>query len=102
MTEISASVSEIPAFGDELTPEMFKTSSYAIEKSPKLVKSSSGSFLNTTVDESASNEESPRDVFISATMSPAKMLEGSDSEEMDQDGEDPLDVSLSSLGLDFV
>jgi len=93
-------VSEI----EELTPEMFKADhcgASAIEKSPRMVMSNSASFLNTTVDESASNDDSPFKIGRSASISPTKMLEGSDNEECDQEAED-LDVSLSSLGLDFV
>ena len=70
-----------------------------IEKSPRIGLSRSGSSLNTTQDESA-NGESPclfkRSFSLSLKMTP----ECSD-EEIDQESED-LDVSLSSIGLDFV
>lgn len=98
-----ASDSEIDEI-TEITPEMFKIgySEASIEKSPRVL-SNSGSFLNTTQDES-SNDESPCKFTGSRLCSsPAKVLEGSD-EEIDQAGaeSDDLDVSLSSLGLDFV
>lgn len=81
---------------------MFKTGycGATIEKSPRIVSSNSGSFLNTTQDESA-GEESPSKFVGGIYLSPMKKLEDSDEEQHDQENED-LDVSLSSLGLDFV
>ena len=80
---------------------MFKTgySGDSIEKSPRIGLSRSGSSLNTTWDESA-NGESPCHTKGSFTLSATKTLESSD-EEIDQE-EGDLDVSLSSIGLDFV
>ena len=80
---------------------MFKTgySGDSMEKSPRIGLSRSGSSLNTTWDESA-NGESPCRTKGSFTLSATKTLESSD-EEIDQEEED-LDVSLSSIGLDFV
>ena len=70
-----------------------------IEKSPRIGLSRSGSSLNTTQDESA-NGESPCHFKRSFTLSATKTLECSE-EEIDQEDED-IDVSLSSIGLDFV
>ena len=70
-----------------------------IEKSPKLAFSRSGSSLNTTHDESA-NEESPCKLERSIRLSYSRTLDSSDEEIGQEDGE--LDVSLSSIGLDFV
>ena len=80
---------------------MFKTGycGTPIEKSPRIGLSRSGSSLNTTQDESA-NGESPCQGKKSFTLSAMKTLECSE-EEIDQEDED-LDVSLSSIGLDFV
>lgn len=71
----------------------------SIEKSPRIAFSRSGSSLNTTHDESA-NEESPRKLERSIRLSQSRTLECSD-EEIGQEDED-LNVSLSSIGLDFV
>lgn len=71
----------------------------SIEKSLKFAFSRSGSSLNTTQDESA-NEESPCKLERSIRLSQSRTLESSDDEIGQEDGE--LDVSLSSIGLDFV
>lgn len=102
-SEVSTSDCEIPDVADfAFSPESLKSGycgASQIEKSPRIVLSNNGSFLNTTQDESA-NGESPCKFSRCDSMSPTKILEGSD-EEKEAEGED-LDVSLSSLGLDFV
>ena len=69
-------------------------------KSPKNI-SRKGSFLNSTLD--SINEEKPGNFALELSNIPTSLsLEASD-EEMDEDSEiDELQVSLHSLGLDFV
>ena len=87
-----------------ITSEMFKTGycGNSIEKSPRIGLSRSGSSLNTTQDESA-NGESPCKFKRSFTLSATKALECCSSEEEEIiDEQEDLDVSLASIGLDFV
>jgi len=79
-----------------------ETPSSIEEKSPRSTRSNSVSFMNTTQDES-SNEEGPCKSSDSLCLSPAKLFADSD-EESNQTGDESedLNVSLSSLGLDFV
>ena len=88
-----------------ITSEMFKAGycGNSIEKSPRIGLSRSGSSLNTTQDESA-NCESPCQFKRSFTLSATKALECCSSEEEEEiiDDQEDLDVSLASIGLDFV
>lgn len=86
---------------EETGDSSVESASLSITKSPRDNSlSRSGSSLNTTHDESTNEESSPCKHEMSIRLSQQKTLDSSD-EEIGHESDD-LDVSLSSIGLDFV
>ena len=97
----------------EMSPEMLKAASYSslIEKPSAVAEGDqvSRSFLNTTQDSTSEEQmlSTPKLVFNNILCSPASLATEAMSDEQEECaelkcGDDDLDVSLRSLGLDFV